>query len=497
MAELVTQRPLRLAEDDLLSILRPRALVSFTALTFLFAAVCLLAGAGKWLLLGVVGLGAVLAVLSPEYAFALCIFMFAFRNEAFSLGPLKIADPLYAITAFCWLVHLFYRGKLRLHMALLVVGIYACTDILSGLAARSVGAYAGELIRQMYLISIFVLATQIMGNRKTFLLCVKAFLAAGLVMALCSYAGLIDKFVLHGSGAPFFDVSIGGHARFGFCSIAVETERVPSYLIFPMAMMAGLQSLARTRYERWISGVLFWVGFGACALSFSRASVLYIVAALVVMWVLTRHHLSKLMMIAAALAAVLLFVTFIPPDSPLVEQYNLQRWAVAGKLTQEHQEPRAVVWDTCLRAFRSSPIIGIGLDNVLARSMEFRDPWLAYGILQYLGKPPHSAYIGALAETGIVGTIALLIMLGYLLQLGRRGVRAARLDGDRARYVLAAAVFAGFVAQLAGALTFQVFTSNHVWVRMSFLIPLGRFVKPAAPEAAAEEPVAPAAAAVG
>lgn len=493
----MTEPPLRLEEEDLFSVLRPRVLLTLATLTLFFALICLYGGAGNWLLLGVVGLGAVLAFVSPEYAFVLCIFMFAFRNEAFSIGPLKAADPLYAVTAFCWVLHALFRGKIRLHTALLVVGVYALTDILSGLAARAAGVFAGELIRQIYVITIFILATQMMGSRKVFLLCVKAFLAAGLVMALCSYAGLISKFVLHGSGDPFFDTGRGEHGRFGFCSIAVETERVASFLIFPMALMVGLQGLARTRYERRISGLLFWLGFGSCALSFSRASVFYIVVALGVMWVLTRQHLSKLLTICGLLGAMLLFVALVPPDSPLVAEYNLQRWAVAGALAEDRKEPRAVIWNTCLRAFKSSPIVGIGLANVLARSMEFRNPWLALGFLQYIGKPPHSAYIGALSETGILGTASLLLMIGYLLQLGRRATRAARQDGDRMRYVLAAAVLASFMAQLAGGLTFQVFTSNHVWVLMSFFVPLGRFARPRVTTTATEEPTVPTPVAVG
>ena len=97
----------------------------------------------------------------------------------------------------------------------------------------------------------------------------------------------------------------------------------------------------------------------------------------------------------------------------------------------------------------------------------------------------------------MLGTITLLLLLGYLLQLGRRGLRAARAEGDRMKFILAAAVFGAFVAQIAGGLTFQVFTSNHVWVLMSFLVPLGRFTSPQGTEAATEEPKAPAPAAVG
>lgn len=468
---------LRLTDTDLLSMLRPRWLIAIALATAVFAGACLFANAGKWLLLLLVAGGSVVAILSPELGFALCVFLFAFRNDAFAIGPLKIADPLFGVTVASWAIHTFIRGKLRLHLALLVVGLYAVTDIVSGLAARAVGAYANELIRQLYLVVIFVIATQVLRDKQTFLLCVKAFLAAGLIMVLCSYAGLIAKFGLHMTGAPFFDMgpNENGVGRFGFCSIAVETERVPSYLIFPMVLVAGLQGLAKTPYQRRLCSVLFWLGCGACALSFSRAAVLYIFAALLVMWLLTRRQLPKMLAIGGAIAAVLLAVLLIPPDSPLVEEYDLQRLAVAGQLAEGHQEPRSVVWDTAWRAFKSSPLIGIGLDNVMARSMEFRDPWLAYGYLQYSGKPPHNAYLSALSETGLLGTISLLVMLGYLLQLGRRGVRAARAEGDQARYILAAAVLAGFVAQCAGGLTFQVFTSNHVWVLMSFLIPLGHF----------------------
>ncbi|MEI6501937.1 MAG: hypothetical protein WCP21_13030, partial [Armatimonadota bacterium] len=79
MSELVAEPPLRLVEDDLLSVLRPRVLVALTAITFVFAIGCLFLHVGQWMLLGLVVFGAVLAFVSPEYAFALCVFLFAFR----------------------------------------------------------------------------------------------------------------------------------------------------------------------------------------------------------------------------------------------------------------------------------------------------------------------------------------------------------------------------------------------------------------------------------
>lgn len=476
----------RLVDDDLLEVLKPRTLLIAITLSVLFAGVSMFLHAGRYVVIGVVAIGALVALFSPSRAFSLCVFLFAFRNEAFSMGPFKAADPLLLVTSVSWLAHLLYRGKIRVHYSLLIVGLYVLVSFLSGLQAQSVKYFLSDAIRLIYLVIIFILALHEMSRREVFISCVKSFLAAGLVMAVCSVMGALTLFLLHHNSAPFYDQGGEGGARFGWQSIAVDPQRVASFLIFPMLVACGLQQRGKTRKQRMIAACLFWLGFASCALSFSRSIVLQLVPGLGLMWLFTRHNLPKILLIATTVGIALLVVATVPPNSPLVTEYNLQRWAFAGKLSEKRSEPRLIVWDTCWRAFQSSPIIGVGLNNVYPRFFEFRDHWIAKGLLQWTAKPPHSTYLGHLAYIGIVGTAVFLGMLVYFLVLGRRALRAARADSDAMRYLVAAAALAAYVGQMVAGLAFELWNHNHVWIIMAILAVLTQ----PAEETAETEPAA-------
>lgn len=457
--------PPRLQPEDLLDVLRPRVLLPALVASGAFGLLCLYAHAGRWLLLGVVAGGSLLAMLSPTWGFALCIFLFAFRNDAFSAGELKIADPLFAVTALSWCAHALHARRLRWHWVFLPVGLFVCTSLLSGLMALYPDRFVLDVIRLLYLVLILVLGVQVMATREALLRGVKAFLAAGLVMAMCSVLGLVAKYVLHGTGVPFADS--GG--RLGFQSIAVDPLRVPSFLLFPLLVAAALEQRGRNRYERWTAAGLVWLGIAASLLSVSRSAVLQLLPGLLVMWWLTRHHFRKLALLVTATALVVGFLSLssLPPE--IIKQYRLDRYALAGQAAAGHSEPRLVIWAAALKAFQSSPWLGVGLDNFKSRYFEFRDPWLARGWLYWNTKGSHSAYLAQLAETGVLGSATFLALLVSYLVLGRRLLGRARSQGNLAQYTLLAAGYGAYVGQLVAGLALELFAHNHVWVLMVFL----------------------------
>lgn len=459
--------PLRLQDDDLLDLLRPRNVAVALVLSAFFA-VASLHNLGQPIILLVIGLGSIVAIFSPSTGFTLCVFLFAFRNEAFSIGPMKAADPLFAVTVASWTIHALLQNKLRLHYSMLIVALYMGAGILSGISAQWVSNYGMQAIRLTYLIVIYILALQMMGSRQMLLASVKAFSAAALVMATCSVIGFVSNYILHGNGVPFID-PVG---RFGVQSIAVDPLRVSSFMIFPMLVMATLQQRARSGRERRIATLLFWFGMSACALSFSRSAVLQIGPALLVLWLLTGKHLAKIVGLVSVVAVFVLAVSFMQMDSAVVQKYGLSRWAVAGQLASSRTEPRETVGETGLKVFEAYPVFGLGLANFLPRYFEYRDPWTATGWLYSQQHSNNSAYLEAITETGLFGTCCLFVMLGYFCVLGRRVARQARRDNDPVRYLLAVAALGAFVAQVVAGIALELFSHNHVWIIMAILATL-------------------------
>jgi hypothetical protein len=79
----------------------------------------------------------------------------------------------------------------------------------------------------------------------------------------------------------------------------------------------------------------------------------------------------------------------------------------------EPSEERADVWPEYLEMFRSHPVMGVGLGV----------GWQTNSIRQ----EPHNLVIELLAETGLLGMAAFLVLLGVIVKYGRGGVGGALL----------------------------------------------------------------------
>jgi putative inorganic carbon (hco3(-)) transporter len=71
--------------------------------------------------------------------------------------------------------------------------------------------------------------------------------------------------------------------------------------------------------------------------------------------------------------------------------------------------PRAAAWSTALEAFRQNPILGHGIGLPVART-EYTDPQGGRRLLT----DAHNTYISLLGETGLVGFLAFMGLIGFL-----------------------------------------------------------------------------------
>ena len=85
---------------------------------------------------------------------------------------------------------------------------------------------------------------------------------------------------------------------------------------------------------------------------------------------------------------------------------------------------RFAIWDAGLRMFLAHPLFGVGLGNYA----QFAPTYFPQGTGYEEGQAAHDIVVGALAETGIIGTSLLLIMVGVILF---EGIRLVRIDRQR------------------------------------------------------------------
>jgi O-antigen ligase len=81
---------------------------------------------------------------------------------------------------------------------------------------------------------------------------------------------------------------------------------------------------------------------------------------------------------------------------------------------------RFAIWDAGLKMFLAHPLFGVGVGNYAT----FAPSYFPQGTGYQEAQAAHSVLVGALAETGVVGTLLLLIMIGSILLEGFRMVRS-------------------------------------------------------------------------
>ena len=87
-----------------------------------------------------------------------------------------------------------------------------------------------------------------------------------------------------------------------------------------------------------------------------------------------------------------------------------------------HAYSRFALWDAGLRIFLAHPIAGVGLGNFDL----FAPAYFPQGTLYAEAQAAHNLLISALAETGIIGTVLLILMISAVLAEGIRLIRADR-----------------------------------------------------------------------
>jgi O-antigen ligase len=152
-------------------------------------------------------------------------------------------------------------------------------------------------------------------------------------------------------------------------------------------------------------------------------------------WVLVAPRTVRLRRAACALV-VLSIGWFLLPGAVH------QRFAAFSQANSDAYS-RLAIWEAGLKMFIAHPLFGVGVGNY----DQFSSMYFPQGTGYQEAQAAHNIIVGALAETGIAGTILLLTMIGAIVLEGFRMVRASH--GASA----AAGIFVGYLVFLTAALS--------------------------------------------
>jgi hypothetical protein len=223
-----------------------------------------------------------------------------------------------------------------------------------------------------------------------------------------------------------------------------------------MFIVGLLICLAATLYWTQVKGPsAFVVGYSAATLmvvtlglTLFRVAWLGILAVVVIAFGLRPRQFTRGM-------TVLLIVAFLAAAAVLVLDRNQTfTTRLSGQVAQNNITGRLVTYDQGWRIFRKSPVAGVGVSRFQVEAAQ--TPVYAKNGVRALGYP-HNSYLGALAEQGLIGFLALLwVSLGVWRVISR----LKRVAVSREDVLLVAGVTAAAVGYLLASLTLYLVTAG-------------------------------------
>jgi O-antigen ligase len=199
-------------------------------------------------------------------------------------------------------------------------------------------------------------------------------------------------------------------------------------------------------------------------LTLSRAGLIALVVAMIVAVIVAGRWRAQVFAVAAlVITTLLVFFAFI------ATQHQRDRVSSVGTGSTTG---RSDIWTIGWRMVQAHPVDGVGVGQFQTSAVHFL---IAPGTIQrsdlIIDKPKvaHNIYLHVLAEMGVVGLTAFLLIIGFALRCALRAARAFQRRGDPAMDLLSRAVFVGLI----GILSADFFASEQFSKQLWLLLGLG------------------------
>ena len=299
----------------------------------------------------------------------------------------------------------------------------------------------------------FFLIANVMASPRNVRILVLAFVVGALVSILVGLSG-------HGgltTNADALDLA----TRQRFAGGQGDPNYLAAGLIAAIALAAGLLPSIRDPIAR-LGLVASIVAIAAAlAATESRGGLIGALVAIVAAVVLARRQrLQAAAFGVCAIAAAAAFFLATPGALHRVTSFN------AGG------DGRAELWKVGWRMTEDHPVTGVGLAAFQTEAKNYvREPGSLEFVRLIVDEPhvTHNVYLQQLAETGVVGLVLLLAVIGASLGAAARAARRFDALGDPALATLARAVIVASI----GLLTASLFISNSTDKRLWIVLALG------------------------
>jgi O-antigen ligase len=246
-----------------------------------------------------------------------------------------------------------------------------------------------------------------------------------------------------------------------FSGGAGDPNYLAAGLVAAIALAAGLIASTRDSLAR-LAGAATVVGLAAAmAATGSRGGLIAALCAVLTAVVVARGHRAATATFAVfAVAAVTFFLLMSPAGLKRITE------ADAGGTG------RSDLWHVAVEMAADHPIVGVGINNFKHESRHYvLRPGSLSTVANFVDRPEetHNIYLQQLAETGIVGLLALVVVCLACLTASQTAAARFRARGDPATAALACATTVAIVGMLAAS----AFISNGPDKRLWIVLALG------------------------
>lgn len=365
-------------------------------------------------------------------------------------GTVKLAG---AVLAAAWLLLLLSRrdapSLARDHPVLAYVAAFFCVwTVSSTLWAEDPGIALGSSLRLAQGIILIFILYAALADRRTLRLFLSAFLFGALMTAVIGLGGATSP-ESFGAGADTTRVAGGIGDPNEFAAILV-----------PAVIFAALMLAATTNpLGRFALVVCIGVYMVALLLSQSRGGFVALAVAGVAALIFAGPARARTVVVVSALAGIgIAYFALVAPPEALERVTHFSAGGGTG---------RTDLWSIAIAVASDHPVLGVGAGN-----FELVEPRYAVGninlpLVELVVDSPkvaHNTYLHLLAEYGVIGLSAFVLLAGGMLRLCYRGIRTAAASGDLELELLARGVLIGVIGMLAAFTFLSAQYQKQLWL---------------------------------
>ncbi len=348
-------------------------------------------------------------------------------NEFFPHSPVNMylpTEPLLFGVLILFILKLLSDGKfdrrIAFHPVSLIIYFQLIWMFITTLTSTMpVVSLKFFLSRLWFVVSFYFIATQLFRNYKYIKRYIWAFVIPMLIVIFYTIShhlhyGLFDHHAAHFVMQPFFK----DHTSYG----AILAMYLP--LIIGFATRSKYP--ANGKILIWLIGIVFSV---AIVLSYTRAAWVSLLGALVMLLlIIFRIKLSTILVIATIIISVLLSyrveIMIQLEQNRTVSSADLEEHvkSISNIATDASNMERINRWMSALRMFEEKPILGWGPGTYQFQYAPFQNSQELTIISTNAGDMgnAHSEYIGPLAEQGVLGSLAFILLAIAAIYYGVR-----------------------------------------------------------------------------